>query len=682
MNSIGKKLSIIIAVIGTIFLGILSISNIKSIYNEVNTNKEHTRNSKIIDFNQQVEAYEEAALWISSISSGMSVVKNAYLNYYKSGDLPKSSLLIEKEFSSINAIIKQNLKLTELPKIHFHLPPATSFIRCWSSKRGDDISSFRATVLEISRNHEVITGFEVGRGGLELRALSPIFDDTNTYQGSVEILFTLEQVIKNLDIDPDESFAVFMDTSYLKIASDFLEKNASNVKTENLKSGKWIHLISFNENFRYDLLNENLISIQTSDTLIFENADFEFTCFSIKDYSGQQIALAIFQKNIKEINNTLQNVILKNVLISIFLILFFIFLIIFISSKFISKPLEISLERIMKMEQGNLLPNSTNNSKDEISKLNRIVEKTKQQFVVLINEIKNLSKIISQKSTEFKSITETLSSSSTQLAASSEELAATIEQMSANIQQNKSNAIETENIVVANQAIVERGVMSMQETLDAFNNILNKIDIINEIAVKIDMLSINASIESAKAGEQGKGFKVIAEEIRKLAEYSNKSAKEISNISASNLSQAQSTSKILKEIIPLFENIVFKVQEISHTSIEQDIAIEQINNSVNQFVEVSQNNSNSAELIKEISDTLHENSINLNKRLKIFITDKNMLDNKKEELLNKINNSINEYNFFVDNKLENKILKINKKEEFKNDINDIIKEKNDNYETF
>jgi len=98
--------------------------------------------------------------------------------------------------------------------------------------------------------------------------------------------------------------------------------------------------------------------------------------------------------------------------------------------------------------------------------------------------------------------------------------------------------------------------------------------------------------------------------------------------------------------------------------------------------QVSQNNSISAELIREISDTLYENSINLNKRLNIFITDKDMLDTKQEELLNKINNSIIEYNLFIDNKLENKVPKINKNQKFNNGINTPHIRIDDKYELF
>lgn len=646
MNSIGKKLSLIIAIIGFIFLGGISLNNIRIVNTQIKNNNQLQIESKIVDYNQQIEVHKETALWITSMASEMEVVKQAYKNYNTTKDIQKSSKIIENEFANINKAIMQNLNMTVQPKIHFHLPPAVSFIRCWTDKRGDTIADFRNTVLDISKKHETISGFEIGRGGLELRALSPIFDNQDGYLGSVEVLFTLDNVIEKLDIKKDENFAIFMDSTYLKIATDFLAKDASNINLANSKLGNWIFVTSVKDSFNIETLKKHEINF-SNDTSILEFDNYQYVCFPIKDYSSKIIAIGVFQKDIFEQKQLKTSVTLNNLIISVLLIIIFIISILAISHKYLSKPLKLSLNRIVQMEKGNLMPLDVNDKKDEVNTLNRYVEKMKDNLVLLIKDIKSISKNIISNSNEFKTITETVSSGASQLAATSEELAATIQEMTAIVLQNKENANESERIVTSNKNIIEQGVKTMQMTLETFDNILNKVQVINEISKKIDMLSINASIEAAKAGEQGKGFKVIAEEIRRLSDYSDKASKEISEITLSNVNLAKQTSIVLKEIVPLFQNIIYRVQEITNSSAEQNNAIEQINNSVNELVQVSQNNANSSEIMKNLNEELIEYSANLDKQLKKFITEKKDKDNRSVMMLNKIRESIEKYNSFI-----------------------------------
>src|SRR6202007_1874730 len=87
-------------------------------------------------------------------------------------------------------------------------------------------------------------------------------------------------------------------------------------------------------------------------------------------------------------------------------------------------------------------------------------------------------------------------------------------------------------------------------TVSAMKQVAEKINIIEEIARKTDLLALNAGVEAARAGEHGKGFAVVASEVRKLAERSQTAAAEISRLTADGVKTADGAGPLPAELGP------------------------------------------------------------------------------------------------------------------------------------
>ena len=169
-------------------------------------------------------------------------------------------------------------------------------------------------------------------------------------------------------------------------------------------------------------------------------------------------------------------------------------------------------------------------------------------------------------------------------------------------------------------------VASMLKITDASNQIAAISDTIADIAAQTNLLSLNASIESARAGEAGKGFAVVADEIRKLAMESAEAAghtKELIDASIMNIQEGnqvvQETEAALHEISDGINEIQSIMVQNTEVAAQQAEAMTGINAGIEQISQVVQINAASAQESSAISQELSSQSVSLNELVGQFV---------------------------------------------------------------
>jgi methyl-accepting chemotaxis protein len=213
---------------------------------------------------------------------------------------------------------------------------------------------------------------------------------------------------------------------------------------------------------------------------------------------------------------------------------------------------------------------------------------------------------------------EQIARGTTQQSAGAEEISSSIEQMAANIRQNADNARQTEKIAMQAAEDAQKSREAVVKTVSAMQEIVKKIRIIEEIARQTHMLSLNATIEAARAQEHGKGFGVVAAEVRSLAERSHTAAEEINELAGSSTTIANQTSELLSQLVPDIQKTAELVQEISAASSEQSSGVEQINRAIQQFERVIHLNAATAEKMAATAEEFSSQAEHLKHEVAFF----------------------------------------------------------------
>ena len=231
-------------------------------------------------------------------------------------------------------------------------------------------------------------------------------------------------------------------------------------------------------------------------------------------------------------------------------------------------------------------------------------------MAAVVGQIKTASEAINTAAREIAAGNADLSARTESQAASLEETASSMEELTSTVKQNAENAkqanqlaIGASDIAVKGGKVVSEVVHTMSAIHESSKKIVDIISVIDGIAFQTNILALNAAVEAARAGEQGRGFAVVAAEVRSLAQRSAGAAKEIKGLISDSVEKVGNGSKLVEQAGKTMDEIVGSVKrvtdimaEITAASQEQSQGIEQVNQTITQMDEVTQQN---AALVEE-----------------------------------------------------------------------------------
>src|SRR3954465_12704964 len=222
----------------------------------------------------------------------------------------------------------------------------------------------------------------------------------------------------------------------------------------------------------------------------------------------------------------------------------------------------------------------------------------------VLTSVRSAANALVAASSQVSSASQALSQGTTEQATSVQEITANLEQMNAIINQNASNSTETRRIAVKGAREAEDGGKGVEEAVSAMHKIADRVGIIEEIARQTNLLALNAAIEAARAGDHGRGFSVVASEVRKLSERSQAAAKEIGELAKTSVIVAERSGGLLKELIPSIRKTTHLVEEVAAGSNEQATGVQQMNRAMTQVDQVTERNAAAAEQLASTAEEM------------------------------------------------------------------------------
>ncbi|MFN6997777.1 MAG: methyl-accepting chemotaxis protein, partial [Aquincola tertiaricarbonis] len=291
----------------------------------------------------------------------------------------------------------------------------------------------------------------------------------------------------------------------------------------------------------------------------------------------------------------------------------------------ICQPVDEARRLAEAIAQGDLTREVTADGKDETAALLRSLTAMQQRLRSIVGDIRDAASNIQLASSEVATGNQDLSQRTEHTASNLQQAASSMEQLTGTVKQT-ADAATTANQLAGSASdtagkggtVVSQVVSTMDEIHTSSKKIADIIGTIDGIAFQTNILALNAAVEAARAGEQGRGFAVVAGEVRSLAQRSAEAAKEIKTLIGASVERVETGSRLVRDAGSTMGEIVASVQrvtdiigEITAASSEQSQGINQVNRSVIELDQMTQQNAALVEESAAAAESLKEQAARL-----------------------------------------------------------------------